>query len=36
VGGLKADKKAIYFNNNHGMLENGLYSIRKFGIKGEA
>jgi uncharacterized protein YecE (DUF72 family) len=33
VRGLKADKKAIYFNNNHGMLENGLYSIRKFGIR---
>lgn len=36
VRGLKAGRKAIYFNNNHGMLENGLYAIRKFGIKREA
>lgn len=36
VRDLKADRKAIYFNNDHGMLENGLYSIRKFGIKVEA
>jgi uncharacterized protein YecE (DUF72 family) len=26
---LNADKKAIYLNNNHGMLENGLYLLEK-------
>lgn len=36
VRSLKAGRKAIYFNNNHGMLENGLYSIRKLGIQREA
>ena len=25
---LKADKKAIYLNNDHGMLENGLYLLK--------
>ena len=26
---LNADKKAIYLNNDHGMLENGLYLLKK-------
>jgi uncharacterized protein YecE (DUF72 family) len=26
---LNADKKAMYLNNNHGMLENGLYLLKK-------
>ena len=26
---LNADRKAIYLNNDHGMLENGLYLLRK-------
>jgi uncharacterized protein YecE (DUF72 family) len=26
---LNANKKAIYLNNNHGMLENGLYLLKK-------
>ena len=26
---LKADRKAIYLNNDHGMLENGLYLLEK-------
>jgi uncharacterized protein YecE (DUF72 family) len=25
---LKADRKAIYLNNDHGMLENGLYLLK--------
>jgi uncharacterized protein YecE (DUF72 family) len=25
---VKADKKAIYLNNDHGMLENGLYLLK--------
>jgi len=25
----KAKKKAIYLNNNHGMLKNGLYILKK-------
>ncbi len=25
---LNADKKAIYLNNDHGMLENGLYLLK--------
>jgi uncharacterized protein YecE (DUF72 family) len=33
---LKADEKAVYFNNNHGMLENGLYFFRKLRIKKDA
>jgi uncharacterized protein YecE (DUF72 family) len=27
-----ADKKAIYLNNNHGMLENGLYLLKNLGL----
>ena len=30
---LKADKKAIYLNNDHGMLENGLYLLKEFKIQ---
>jgi hypothetical protein len=26
---LDADKKAIYLNNDHGMLKNGLYLLEK-------
>lgn len=26
---LNANKKAIYLNNDHGMLENGLYLLEK-------
>jgi len=26
---LNAGRKAIYLNNDHGMLENGLYLLRK-------
>jgi hypothetical protein len=26
---LNANKKAIYLNNDHGMLENGLYLLKK-------
>jgi uncharacterized protein YecE (DUF72 family) len=26
---LNADKKAIYLNNDHGMLENGIYLLKK-------
>jgi hypothetical protein len=29
---LNADKKAMYLNNNHGMLENGLYLLKKLKI----
>lgn len=29
ISKLEADKKAIYFNNDHGMLENGLYMLKK-------
>ena len=29
ISKLEADKKAIYFNNDHGMLENGLYILKK-------
>jgi hypothetical protein len=25
---LKADRKAIYLNNDHGMRENGLYLLK--------
>jgi hypothetical protein len=28
VRAYKADKKAIYLNNDHGMLENGLYLLK--------
>ena len=27
-----ADKKAIYLNNNHGMLENGLYLLKNVNL----
>jgi uncharacterized protein YecE (DUF72 family) len=30
---LKADKNAIYLNNDHGMLENGLYLLKKLKIQ---
>jgi uncharacterized protein YecE (DUF72 family) len=30
---LNADKKAIYLNNDHGMLENGLYLLKKTKIQ---
>jgi uncharacterized protein YecE (DUF72 family) len=30
---LKADKKAIYLNNDHGMLKNGLYLLKKLKIQ---
>jgi len=29
IKNLNADKKAIYLNNDHGMLENGLYLLKK-------
>jgi uncharacterized protein YecE (DUF72 family) len=29
IQNLKADRKAIYLNNDHGMLKNGLYLVRK-------
>jgi hypothetical protein len=31
---LKADKKTIYLNNDHGMLENGLYLLKKLKMTG--
>ena len=31
---LNADKKAIYLNNDHGMLENGLYLLKKLNPSG--
>jgi len=29
IKNLNADKKAIYLNNDHGMLENGLYLLKE-------